>query len=104
MTGLRPIRSLFTILVVAMLASCTKEEPVKPHDCHADEDVQTKALLNNGDDGRPGLPHDVDMGKGDPSLMLRDGGTGEEGEGGGGGISDDGDDEADGERNKKDQH
>ena len=101
MNDLRPLR-LLAILVVALLASCAKDDLVAPHDCDHGDDVQTKAFLNASDPA--GRPLDIELGKGDPSMMLRDGGTGDDGGEGGGGISDDGDDEADGERNKKDQH
>jgi hypothetical protein len=76
---------LLAILVVALLVSCAKDDPVAPHDCQHQDDAQTntKALMNGDGAGHQGVQGGVS--KGDPSLMLRDGGVGDEGGEGGGG-------------------
>lgn len=95
-----PFSFLPAIALVALLASCAKEEAIAPASCGGSEEVPTKALMNDDPDPAD-RPISIEAVKGDGSPILRGGGVEE---GGDGGISDDGDDEADGERNKKDEH
>jgi hypothetical protein len=85
-----------TCLIIA--AGCGKEELVVPSG--------SDPVLRNASTSADAIATGENAVAKDPSsvfdpMTLRDGGDGLDGGGSGGGISDDGDDEADGERTKK---
>lgn len=87
-----------SVLCLLIAAGCGKEELVGPAD--PANEVRHTSSMNDGD------AIDANSTAKDPSntidpMTLRDGGDGLDDGDGGGGISDDGDDEADGERTKK---
>ena len=87
-------RILFTgVLVVLFTAGCCKHEDDCPAPESNDDQVTTRAF--EASEGQ-----DINKGEMPTSATYRGAEAGD-GDNGGGGISDDGDDEADGEGNKK---
>ncbi|MCB0791515.1 MAG: hypothetical protein H6595_07015 [Flavobacteriales bacterium] len=86
------IRAIFLLLVMVAFVACTKEEVMAPTPL-----VTERSMSDEGTNSSAMAPLEHKGGGVTPSL--RSGGGNDDG--GTGGISDDGDDEADSERNRK---